>query len=374
MARSREIASCNRVRFPVPLPPCIRYTLFDRHFPPRFGRSTMSRFLTLRSSLALGLGLLLTGLFAPAWFAAQPGGDKQPAPQLQRNLKKAHGDKYQMLLHQIRVPKDAEKHGDYRDLGKRDVTEYGEYKKLSPGYWVYVAPYWYIFRDKADDPKPNRNWGPEQATGEPNTNMAGDIVTAWASLTPDGQDEWLLLEYAEPVVPSVVMVHETYNPGALVRVTAFKLDGEEVEIWKGKDPTPVDPTGMGMSEVNVTADFKTCRIRIHLDSKNVPGWNEIDAVGIKDSSGKTHWARSAHASTTYAEQGGPGAGPAPPVGIAPAPVVIPVAPPVVAPPPAPAPPARGVNKRVEDLEEQVKELKNEIKELKELIKEMRKKP
>jgi hypothetical protein len=38
-----------------------------------------------------------------------------------------------------------------------------------------------------------------------------DLVTAWDSATPDGQDEWLLL------VPTAVLVHETYNPGALER-------------------------------------------------------------------------------------------------------------------------------------------------------------
>jgi hypothetical protein len=42
-----------------------------------------------------------------------------------------------------------------------------------------------------------RAWGPEQATGEPDTFHAGDIVTAWASLTPDSSPEWLPLEYGK---------------------------------------------------------------------------------------------------------------------------------------------------------------------------------
>src|SRR5205085_7994565 len=134
--------------------------------------------------------------------------------------------KYEMLLRQIKVPGDKEADGDFKDLGLRDRREYAGHKDLPRGYWVYVAPYWYIWRDLSATPKAKRNWGPEQATGEPDTMMAGDIVTAWASLTQDGEDEWLLMEYAEPVVPKAVMVYETYNPGALYRVTAFKLDGE----------------------------------------------------------------------------------------------------------------------------------------------------
>src|SRR5207244_2261054 len=97
-------------------------------------------------------------------------------------------------------------------------------------------------------------------TAAPGASRAGDIVTAWASQTQDGQDEWLLLEYDEPMIPTAVLVYETYNPGALVRVTAFKLDGEEVELWKGQDPTTPD-NEQGVSEIAVKADFKTNRIK-----------------------------------------------------------------------------------------------------------------
>ena len=90
------------------------------------------------------------------------------------------------------------------------------------------------------------------------------------------------------------------TPASLVRVTAFKLDGEEVELWKGQDPTPAPTPSMGISEVPVKADFKTNRIKIYLASKDVPGWNEIDAVGIRDTDRKMHWAVSADASSTYA--------------------------------------------------------------------------
>mgnify|MGYP002624359706 CR=1 FL=1 len=148
---------------------------------------------------------------------------------------------------------------------------------------------------------PPRNWGSEQATGEPNTQGAGDITTAWASSTQDGQIEWLELTYDQAVKPVEVHVVETYNPGALFKVTASTSSGMEVVLWKGKDPTPPDAAERrGTSKVKVTAAIKTNRIRIHLASDKVPGWNEIDAVGIKDDAGKMHWAKSATASTEYA--------------------------------------------------------------------------
>ncbi len=130
--------------------------------------------------------------------------------------------------------------------------------------------------------------------------MAGDIQTAWASQSQDDQDEWLMLEYAEPITPKAVLVYETYNPGALVRVTAFKADGQEIELWKGKDPTAAS-ADMGISEIPVKADFKTSRIKVYFASKDVPGWNEIDAVGVRDGEKKMHWAIAAEASSTFAQ-------------------------------------------------------------------------
>ena len=43
-------------------------------------------------------------------------------------------------------------------------------------------------------------------------------------------------------------------------------------------------------------------MRLEIASTKVPGWNEIDAVGLMDAKGDLTWADSARASTTYAEQ------------------------------------------------------------------------
>jgi hypothetical protein len=338
---------------------------------------------------------MLAGALALAWSAIMCWGlpsEEAKGPVLtslpaEQSLKKARVDgKYCMLLRQIRVAEDGAQFGDFRDVGPRDVKAIAGHADLPKGHWVYVYPYWYIWRDLVATPKPKRAWGPEQATGPPDTPQAGDIQTAWASLTPDGQDEWLLLEYSEPVVPKAVLVYETYNPGALYRVTVFKLNGEEVEVWKGKDPTPMN-SGMGISEITFRVSFKTNRVKIYLDSKNVPGWNEIDAVGLRDTADKTHWAVSADASSTYAEQGGVGvigpvgvrvqvvpAMPAPvPVIPMPAPRLLPRVPPAVIPvnpiaPPQPPPAAPDKHERIKQLEEEVRQLKETIKELREQLK------
>ena len=152
-----------------------------------------------------------------------------------------------------------------------------------------------------------RGWGPEQATGEPDTPVAGDQTTAWASATPDGADEWLELEYAAPVLVEAVLVHETYNPGALFKIVGYTDSGMDAELWAGEDPTPRG-AGKGVSEIALKGTLETKRIRLHLKSKEVPGWNEIDAVGLRDAKGKVHWAVSAKASSTFGAGIAPAAG------------------------------------------------------------------
>ena len=142
------------------------------------------------------------------------------------------------------------------------------------------------------------SWGTNQVTGAPNTQGAGDIATAWASSMPDDAQEWLELEYDQAVVPTAILVHESFNPGALTKVTHVGFLGHETTLWEGKDPTPAT-AGSGVSRVPVSADFNTGHIKIYLDSPAVPGWNEIDAVGIEHGNKQVIWASSAKASTTF---------------------------------------------------------------------------
>ena len=219
--------------------------------------------------------------------------------------------RYGTLLRKLEIPADQATFGDFCDYGYWSGTQYAGHDDLPPGYWVYLAPNWYIFKDELSRGQPAakapRPWGPEQATGAPDTwPNAGDIQTAWASKTPDGQREWLELTYAAPVRAIALTIYETYNPGAVDRVTTFDADGNELELWSGADPTPADHD-KGISIIPVHPTFDLTRIRIYLDSPKVAGWNEIDAVGLLDAGGTTRWAASATASSTYADLVGQGA-------------------------------------------------------------------
>jgi secreted protein with Ig-like and vWFA domain len=53
--------------------------------------------------------------------------------------------KYKSLLRRLNVPEDAKQYGQFKDYGFDQTKTYGGSDNLPEGYWVYVAPYWYIW-------------------------------------------------------------------------------------------------------------------------------------------------------------------------------------------------------------------------------------
>lgn len=145
-----------------------------------------------------------------------------------------------------------------------------------------------------------RAWSANEATGPPDVPEAGDNEHAWASLTEDGQEEWLRLTFEKPVRAAAVIVYESFNPGALYKVTSRNSDGAEFPVWQGEDPVAVQD-GKGVSIVMPQQMMELSEVTLHLNSPEVEGWNEIDAVGLIDRvTGEVHWAVSAEASSSYA--------------------------------------------------------------------------
>jgi hypothetical protein len=143
-----------------------------------------------------------------------------------------------------------------------------------------------------------RAWGQEQATGAPDTHQAGDISTAWASKLPDGGEEWLNLAYSNHVYLAEVRVRETYNPGAISRVAAVLPNGQEQIIWEGV----TEPGEAPIEKVfPVSGNVYAKGVKVYLDTRRVPGWNEIDAVELVGRDGTRQWASQATASSSYAD-------------------------------------------------------------------------
>jgi hypothetical protein len=131
----------------------------------------------------------------------------------------------------------------------------------------------YNGQGKTDD----SDWSARQACGKPDTDEDGDHPTAWASQKPDGGEEWLELTY-QAVRPARIRIHESFNPGAVTTIEALDAGKKWQVLWKGKDATTDSPGILDIALDPTT--FATRVIRITLDTSNVEGWNEIDAVQL----------------------------------------------------------------------------------------------
>lgn len=129
-----------------------------------------------------------------------------------------------------------------------------------------------------------RPWGPEQATGQPDTMRAGDSKTAWATLKAEMGEQWLDLTYEATVVPAKIRIRENFNPGAVSKVEVFDEAGAAQVVWEGIDSTKECP---GCFEVDASAvTMAINRVKVYLDTNRVKGWNEIDAVAIVPKDGE----------------------------------------------------------------------------------------
>jgi hypothetical protein len=143
------------------------------------------------------------------------------------------------------------------------------------------------------------NWSPVQMTGPPDAGV-GDNVRAWASQTPDGQREWVRLDYGTALHATGIRWHANHAPGAVDEVRVSAGEGsEDVIVWQGKDPI-MSTFGSGVTAISIDVDFPVRFVQLSLDSVATPGWNEIDAVALTTADGQDHWAIDATASSTYA--------------------------------------------------------------------------
>jgi hypothetical protein len=69
----------------------------------------------------------------------------EESPEIQALKSASVKGKYTKLLVVIHVPDDKTAYGNFRDYGLYEGTEWAGYKGLPKGYWVYVAPHWYIW-------------------------------------------------------------------------------------------------------------------------------------------------------------------------------------------------------------------------------------
>lgn len=124
------------------------------------------------------------------------------------------------------------------------------------------------------------SWSANQVLGAPNVPHGGDNVNAWASAAADRGAEFVEVTFSEIGPVSGVEVLETLNPGAVRLIELVTDEGERVPIYSvAARPAP---TSLNQLRVDLPCtNHDVVAVRVTLDSAAVPGWNEIDAIGVR---------------------------------------------------------------------------------------------
>ena len=178
--------------------------------------------------------------------------------------------------------------GRWARSGDRWVWLAGYYERDRPGYswqpgrWVTTprvpkpppqAEWATTVRDVSSEYSSD-SWSARRILGPPDVYPAsGDLPEAWASLTPDANEEYIEVGFGAPMRTVGVDIYETFNPGA---VSLVQLIGEDKVTSIVPDPANEQPL-----RVRATCtDEPVIAVRVTLASAQVPGWNELDAIGL----------------------------------------------------------------------------------------------
>ena len=125
------------------------------------------------------------------------------------------------------------------------------------------------------------SWAASQLIGAPDVYPSyGDYGGAWAPSTQDGRREYLELTFANPAPVQSIAIYETYNPGAVDTIYVKNPSTNLWQVvWSGTAASASAQARIFVANFSLTS-FNVSQVRLAINSPAVPGWNEIDAVGI----------------------------------------------------------------------------------------------
>ncbi len=129
-------------------------------------------------------------------------------------------------------------------------------------------------------------WSAKQVLGKPNKCPAsGESPNAWVGKNDGnigGGEERLKVGYKKPMQIQQVAIAENLNPGAVEQVILYDVDNVQHRVYFG-EPGPVEAKSRVMNVFFQRTVYKVKAVELILQCGKVPGFNQIDAIGISDS-------------------------------------------------------------------------------------------
>jgi outer membrane protein OmpA-like peptidoglycan-associated protein len=122
-----------------------------------------------------------------------------------------------------------------------------------------------------------------QVLDKPNKLPAiGESPVAWSPArdsNPDG--EWIKVGFANPMKIEQVAVAENYNPGSITHVYVYDVADKEYLVYRNLNVAPISAGGR-MFPIFQKTDFEVSAVKIMMNTAKIPGFNQIDAIGISN--------------------------------------------------------------------------------------------
>lgn len=123
----------------------------------------------------------------------------------------------------------------------------------------------------------------KEVLGAPSTVTVNKAIpSAWAPGTENGSSiEFIEVNFESPQFIQQVLVHETFNAGAVSKVIVKGVQGEEEVVFENGNPAPLSNARM-LKVLCKRTKFKVASVRVEIAPDKVNGFNQIDAIGIAD--------------------------------------------------------------------------------------------
>lgn len=133
------------------------------------------------------------------------------------------------------------------------------------------------------------SYSAKQVLGPPSVvPERGGTACAWAPGKMEREaDEYIEVAFAEAQQVRQIVVSEPTNPGAIFEIYLYDTEGKKYKVLQ-QIPKPIMPRDKGgrlfMHRMELTP-YKVKKLRIIMITQNVPGFNQIDAIGISSDTG-----------------------------------------------------------------------------------------
>lgn len=152
-------------------------------------------------------------------------------------------------------------------------------KPARPALFELMDVVWASTAGSASSEYSPTRWSRAQVVGRPNVYPEhGDIAGAWATREASAGTEWIEVGFEPPRRATSLLIVETFNPGAVVRVDDLTDPARPTVLWSG---TTAVTSESRVFELELPEPRLIGAVRVVLHTQRAQTWNEIDAVGLR---------------------------------------------------------------------------------------------